>query len=247
MIEIKRGENTETADLQGRSIAEVREMYQEGFGISEKDTAKLNGQKVGKNQEEETYLLDNDQLSFSKKSWKSLVMLGSFILALVVTGGVFAFTTTVQSATISVTGASNDFASITTNSTPTAITLMGNHLGSIDAATMFDITGDASYTGDLEVLVTLTNADELVQDYSFWALRVEYVDSSNTTADLEGITKIISLSNPTTSFAVDSANISGGTFYIRTPGGSYRTLPFGLGSAGNDPVIFAEVVQAGAQ
>lgn len=247
MIGIKYGEFNETADLKGMSVAEAREQYTEEFGLSDKARAKLNGERISRKQEQERILVEEDELCFEEKSRKSLVLLGAFLLSLAVTGGIFAYTATVQSITLTVVGATNDFASITVNQTPAIGTLLGNHLGAIDATTMFDISGDSNYNGDLEVIVTLTNADELVEDYRFFTLRLQYTDSANVSADLEAITKIVSLSNPTVNFAVDSANISGGTFYIRTPGGVYRTLPIVLGSAGNGPVIFIEVIQAGAQ
>ncbi len=247
MIEIKYGEFNETADLKGKSIAEVRQQYTEEFGLSNRTRAKLNGEKISRKQEQERILIEEDELSFEEKSRKSLFLLGAFLMSLALTGGIFAYTATVQSMTLTVTGASNDFASITTNTTPVIGTLLGNHLGAIDATSIFNIAGDAAYSGDLEVIVSLTNADELVEDYRFFTLRLKYADSANVSADLEAITKVISLSNPTVSFAVDSANISGGTFYIWSPGGVYRTLPIVLGSAGNGPVLFAEVIQAGAQ
>ena len=178
---------------------------------------------------------------------RGLILLSSFVLTLTLTGGLYAFTYTTRSVQWTVDAATSDFADISTNQTPSTITLLGAHTGKIDAYTLFDITGDSAYSGDLEVIVSLANPDELIEDYRFWQLRLEYTDSDNNSADLEAMPKVISLSNPTASFAVDSANISGGTFYLRTPGGVYRSLPYVLGSSGSDPLIFCEVVQAGAQ
>ncbi len=247
MGEIKLSEFLEGTDLKGLSVAEVRERYEDEFGLSEQMRAILNGAKVSRKKEAETILCDEDELIFEEKSRKSMVLLGTLLFALAVTAGLFAYTFTVRSITITVTAASGDFASVTTNSTPSAITLIGSHTGTLDAATLFNITGNAAYNGDLAVVVSLVNADELIQDYRFWLMRLEYVDSSDNKSDIEGFTRLISLTHPTTSFIVDSANVSGGTFYLRTPGTIYRTLPFALGSLGADPQIFIEVLQAGAQ
>lgn len=245
MVKIIYRDQNQEAELVGRSVAEVRNLYKYEFGIPGRAKAILNGKQLEKELEPEVKLSDEDQLCFEAQSRKGLVLLGAFLLALAVTGTMFVFTYTTRSQTITVTAATADFASITTNSTPTAVNLLGSVRGAIGAATMFDITGDSNYNGDVEVIVSLINVDEMVEDYSFWSLRLEYVDSSNTSADLEAITKVITLDSPSTSFAVDSTNISGGTWYVRTPGGSYRALPYSLGSSGNDPVIFCEVIQAG--
>jgi hypothetical protein len=247
MVKVIFGEHSHQANLAGRSVAEVRDMYRFGFGMPDRANASLNGKRLRRELEPETKVGDHDKLVFEAKSRKGLVLLGSFLLTLIVTGSLFAYTYTTRSATITVNAATADFASISTNATPATIDLKGKVRGAIGDATMFDITGDGNYTGDVEVLVSLANADELSSDYSFWMMRLQLVDASNATADLEGITKIITLDNPTTSFAVDSANISGVTVYVRTPGGSYRTYPFVLGSSGNDPLIFCEVIQADAQ
>jgi len=183
---------------------------------------------------------------FGIKGTKILVLLGSILLALAVTGGLFAFTYTTRSQTITVTAASADFGTVTTNSSPTAYTLVGRARGAVGAATLFNVSTDANYTGDVEVQVSLANPDELTEDYSFWMIRLELTDSSTTTkVDEENITQVLSLDSPFVSFAVDSSNLSS-SVYVHCVGGAYRAWPFALGSQGNDPLIFCEVVQADA-
>ena len=179
---------------------------------------------------------------------RGLVLLGALLLTLAVTGGLFAYAYTVASVSISTSVASADFASVTANTTTTALdyNLLGSVNGKLGSQDLFAVTGDASYTGDVEVIVYLANADELVQEYRFWMMRLEFTDASGTTPqDMEGITKIISLQKPITSFVVASANITGKTNYVYCQGGSYKTFPFlKLGSSQSDPLIYVEVVQA---
>ena len=181
------------------------------------------------------------------KSTRAVVLLGSLLLTLVITGGLFAYAYTTATAIITVGEAAADFASVTDNGTfDVDYDLLGSVNGKIGSGVMFDVTGDSNYSGDVEVIVTLANADELVQEYRFWMLRLVFSDSTgNTLKDMQGITKIISLDNPSTSFAVQSANITGVTNYVYLKGGSYKAYPFALlGSSHSDPVIFCKVVQA---
>jgi len=248
MVEISYGEHYELAELAGKSIAEVREQYTSEFEIPDRAQAILNDQPLKKKLEAEIRLEDSDMLSFEEKSRRGLVVLGAFLLTLLVTGGLFAYTYTVATITITTTVAAADFASVTANATTGDLDyqLLGSVNGQLGSQDLFAVTGDSDYTGDVEVLVSLANADELVQEYRFWMMRLELTDGSgNTPQDIEGITKIISLNKPNTSFAVDSANFTGATVYVYCQGGSYKTHPFALlGTSESDPLIFCEVVQA---
>jgi len=243
MVEIRYNERYEVLDLAGKSVAEVRELYKSEFNIPDRARASLNSQPLKKEAEAETKLCDCDELSFEVKSRKSLVLLGAFLLALAITGGLFAYTYTVTSTEIDVTGVSADYANISVNSTPAAYTLVGRIKGTIGAATLFDVTRTGGYTGDLEIQISLANADELVQDYSFWMIRLEFTDIAGNKVDAEGVTQVISLDDPTASFVCDNWTVA--TRYVECLGGSYRALPTALGALpGNDPLIFAKVVQA---
>ncbi len=178
-------------------------------------------------------------------SKRKMVLLGAILLSLAVTGGLFAFTYTSTSTTISVSAATSDFGNVSVNASPTQSALLGRVRGAIGAAYMFDVSTDDDYTGDIEVQVSLANPDELSADYSTWNIRLSLTDNITTPVDVEGITKVLSLDNPFVSFPVDSANLTT-TVYVYCEGGSYRALPFSLGSTGADPLIFAQVVQASA-
>ena len=174
-----------------------------------------------------------------------MVLLGTVLLSLAVTGGLFAYTYTSASTVITVTAATTDFGSVSVNASPTQSKLLGAVRGQISTAYMFDVSTDSNYTGDVEVQVTLANPDEMSEDYSFWVMRVALTNSSATQVDIENISKVLSLDNPFVTFAVDSANITS-TVFVYSEGGSYRAFPFALGSGGAQPLIFAQVVQADA-
>ena len=187
------------------------------------------------------------------KNTRAVVLLGSLLLTLVVTGGLFAYAYTVASVTITTTATSADFASVTANATAATnlnYNLLGSTNGKIDEATIFSVQGDTAYNADVEVIVYLANADELVQEYRFWMMRVELTDGvmgSPTAVDKEGITKIISLQKPVTSFIVDSANVtSPATAYVHVLGGSWKSFPNLQYTTDSDPLIVCEVVQASA-
>ncbi|MFC1940820.1 hypothetical protein ACFLWL_00175 [Chloroflexota bacterium] len=249
MVEIIYGEHSQQADLAGKSVDQVRELYRDTFEIPDDATAKLNGKRVKKNLESEATLFDSDSLLFQVESRKAMILLAAFLLTLSITSGLFAYTLTTDSTTITVVGVGNDFASVSSNNSvvynTTSIT--GKTVGKINAGVMFDVTKDSIYSGDLEVVVSIANADELVQEYSFWMLRVKFTDGTvSNGVDTTNSTQVISLKNPTASFAVDSVNLSV-TRHIHVLGGSYKTLSASqwAGQA-YDPVVFAQVVQAGA-
>jgi len=181
------------------------------------------------------------------KNTRAVVLLGSLLLTLTITGSLFAYAYTVASRTIDVSAASGDFAEVTANNTADlSYDLLGSVNGKIDAGVLFDVAGDANYSGDVEVLVSLANADDLVQEYRFWMMRLVFSDAAGTTLkDKEAIIKVISLQKPVTSFIVDSANITGVTNYVYCKGGSWKAFPYlQFGSSETDPLIFVEVVQA---
>jgi hypothetical protein len=183
------------------------------------------------------------------KSTRAVVLLGSLLLTLVITGGLFAYAYTTDTASITVDAVSVDFADVSANGTPLDYDIQGRVKGAIGAGGLFDITKDTNYTGDLEVIVSLANADKLVENYSFWMMRVEFTDSGLTKVDAENMTQVISLNNPEVTFYVDSSDLTG-TKYVRTPGGSFRAFPAAGGLENGDdydPMLFCTVVQATPQ
>ena len=246
MVEIRYGEHCELADLAGKSVAEVRELYKSELGIPDKTHASVNGKGMGKKHEPKTQLNGDDKLSFDEKNRRGLVMLGALLLALTITGGAFANAFLTDSKAIIASAIQTDFAAVTANATGVpAYTFIGRTRGSIESGTLFDITQATEYTGDLEVNVYLSNIDELQKDYSFWMLRLELRDGSDTQMNIGSAIQVLSLDNPLVSFACDNGTLVD-SFYVKCLGGSYRVRAHGLGAfSADDPLIFCQVNQAG--
>jgi len=185
-----------------------------------------------------------------EKSRRRLVMLGALLLTLAVTSGMFAYTALTDTVTIGVSAVSAEFADVSANNSVVynTSTIVGRVVGKIDPGVMFDVSKESNYTGDLEIIVSLANADELVQEYSFWMMRLKLTDGIDATLgyDTNNSTQVISLKNPSVTFSVDSANLTVPR-YIHNVGGSYKTLSSSIWSgSGFDPLVFAGVAQAGA-
>ena len=203
MVKVIYGEYSQQAELAGKSVADVREMYEAEFSLSEHAQANLNGQWLKKKLEAETKICDDDELYFEEKSRRGLAMLGAFLLALALTGGLFSYTQTTTTTTIDVTGGSTDYASISANTTDRPdYVLLGKHRGTIPEGSLFDVTVDSNYTGDIAVNIYLSNPDELSNDYNSWIMRVNFANSANTSVDTQGSTELISLDAPMCTFEI---------------------------------------------
>lgn len=176
------------------------------------------------------------------KNKSSAVLLGALMLTLVVTGSLFAYAYTTTTAIISATAKGADYATVSSNAS-ISYNFHGRQRGRIPAGVLFDVTRAAEYTGDLEVNVYISNVDELQRDYSFWMLRLELIDSGNTTTkDMEGITQVLSLDSPFVTFI---SNDWDEPSYVNALGGSFRAFPNVHGLTGYNPLIFAQVNQVG--
>ncbi len=177
-----------------------------------------------------------------KAHGKGLVLLGSLLLTLAITGGLFAYAYTTRTTTITVTGGAADYATITDN-TSLNYAVLGRLRGTIGTGTLFNISKDGTYTGDVEVQVHLANVDELTKDYSWWGIRLELQDSSGAPMDIQGETQLLTIDNPIVSFY--SENATPLTSYLYCDGGAFRAFPFSWLTP-YDPLLFVQVVQAGA-
>jgi len=171
----------------------------------------------------------------------------ALLVALAVTGGLFAFAYTSDTTSLNATAATADFASVTVNNTVPGYNIFGSYRGKIPQGNLFDVTPTTSYPGDLEVNVYLDNIDLLSYKYGMLLVRIRFVDSGNNTVDVEDMTKPLTLQNGVVSFTATGLT-PGTTYYIQTTGGVYRAFPWAyLTSSGGsyDPSITCEVVQAG--
>ena len=171
------------------------------------------------------------------------ILLIALVALLVVTGGMFAYTFTTATATIGVNAPTSDFANITTSSNISAPTVFGKFTGTWPENTLFDITPDPAYTGDLVITVYMVNTGQLARQYHHINMTLEFWDSTNTTADEQGIIQVINMQNAEALFSW--SNGTGNSPYkVQLTGGSYRLHPFKTLTGGSyQPQIWCEVTQ----
>jgi hypothetical protein len=253
MIEIRFKDQHQVTDLAGRTVSEAREQLRKEFNIPDRATIKLNGTKVNASAEFDTVLNDDDKLTFTVSRGVGAYLVGAALLALAVTGGVFAFGFINATTSLNATTVNSNFADVTANATGSANVTWnayGFFKGSIGGPnTIFNITPAAGYTGDLVTTVTVGNADDLVKRYRVLALQLEMVDEATQTvldinesgtADANDWV-MLSLDNGSVSLFTDgSASMS-----LRVKRGFYITHvhPFGGWQGSATPELFCEVAQ----
>ncbi len=171
------------------------------------------------------------------------ILVISVLALLVLTCGMFAYTFTTATATIGVAAPTSDFANITAGSSITAPTVFGKFTGTWPSSTLFDITPDASYTGDLIITVYMVNAGQLVRQYQHVNMSVEFQDSTNSTADEQGTIQVLNLQNAEAMFTWENSTGTG-PYKVVLTGGGYRLHPFKTLTGGSyQPQIWCEVTQ----
>jgi len=253
MVEIRYGENYEMADLAGRSVAQAREQYKQEFGIPDKAQASLNGKGIRQKHEPVTALGNNDSLTFAQKSRKGLFFIGAILLALAITGGVFAYGALTYTVTGAVTARGAEFADADVGAYTPTWTLWGGYTGQIPATTeVFHVTPGQDFTGDFVIQIYLTNVDDLVEVYRVMGMRWTV-----TLGTSDGITSItcnpstgfLSLTHPTIDLEITTTGTPDGDDIINVDlsGGFYRTHYYGAGPWGGDedPQILCKIIQKG--
>lgn len=101
--------------------------------------------------------------------------MSALLLALVITGGTFAYSYNTRSTNIVAVGKGGDFARVSLNTSINSTwAVFGNYRGSIPSGTLFNIsTTSANYTGDLVATVYLANGDQLSHVYKVFGLFIE--------------------------------------------------------------------------
>ena len=165
------------------------------------------------------------------------------LIALIVIGGsTFAYTYTTATASIGVTAIESDFATVTANTT-SAPTVFGRVAGTWPSGTLFDITPDAQYTGDLVIQVYLVNAGALGRNYQHANISLEFQDSDNATADEQGTFQLLNLENAEVEFSWENAT-GNSPYKVVITGGSYKLHQWkSLAGSSVQPQIWCEVVQ----
>ena len=254
MIEIRYGEHYEMADLAGKSIAQAREQYKQEFGIPDKAQANLNDKGIRQKHELVTALGDNDSLTFAQKSRKGLFFIGAILLALAVTGGVFAYGALSVTHTAAVTAESSEFADAVAGANTPSWSLWGGYTGKITATTeVFKVTPGNNFTGDFVIQIYLINVDDLVEVYRTMGMRWTVTNHTGNTA-ITGVTvtpslpAFLSLTHPTIDLEISITGTPDGVEFIDVDlsGGFFRTHFHGAGWGGSeDPQILCKIVQKG--
>ncbi len=245
MVEIRYGDQFEITDLAGQTIGEAREQFKAEFGIPDKAQARLNGSKVKTSAEMDTVLNDDDKLTFAVSRGKMPLLIGALLLALVITGGVFAYGWINATTTISAT-VGNNFADVVASNNLSAWTAHGNTKGDIGEGNIFAITPDPTYSGDLVITVSIGNAAELAQQYRVLSFQLQLVQSDNVTvidcsAGNGADWAMLTLNNGEVNlYPATTQNM-----YVRVKSGFYITQAKGAGPWGgaSAPELFCEVSQ----
>jgi len=252
MVEIRYGEHYEMADLAGKSVAQAREQYKQEFGIPDKAKASLNSKGIRQKHEPVTALGDNDSLTFAQKSRKGLFFIGAILLALAVTGGVFAFGALTATVTTAISAENAEFADVTGGAVPDW-DVFGGYTGSIAAtAAVFEIVPANGFTGDFVVQIYLTNVDQLVEVYRTmgmtWTATLDGAADAITSITVTPTTNFLSLTHPTIDLEISTTGTPDGNDIINVDlsGGFFRTHYWGGGWGGSpSPLIFCKVIQKG--
>ncbi|MEE9365259.1 MAG: hypothetical protein V3W44_01100 [Dehalococcoidales bacterium] len=171
------------------------------------------------------------------------ILIIALIALVVVTGGMFAYTFTTATATIGVVAPTSDFANVTAGGNITAPTVFGKFTGTWPSNTLYEITPDASYTGDLVIKVYMVNTGQLIRQYQHINMTLEFQDSTNSTADEQGVIQVLNLQNAETLFTWSNGTGTG-PYKVQLTGGGYRLHPFKTLTGGSyQPQIWCEITQ----
>ena len=249
MVEIRYGDQIEVSELAGQTVSEAREQFKAEFGIPSKAQAKLNGSKIKSNAEIDTVLNDDDKLTFAVSRGKGAYLVGALLLALAITGGIFASGWINATTTLSASIAQSNFADVAVNAQASNITWSGWGFfkGTIGGPNgLFDIQPGIGYTGDLVVTVTIGNGADLAKVYRVLALTLDVVDQTTTTVQDIGAGNsvywtMLTLDNGSANLYVTATD----NLTVRVKNGFYIThaRPFAGWSTTTAPQLFCEVAQ----
>jgi len=250
MVEIRYGDHFEVSELAGQTVSEARDQFKAEFSISNKAQAKLNGSKVKTKAELDTVLNDDDKLTFAVSHGRGVYLVGALLLALAITGGVFAAGWINNTTSIGATVGEN-FANVYVSNNVTGWTAHGATKGNITPGSLFRIEPAAGYTGDLVISIGFGNAGDLSEQYRVLSLQLELVGSDNVTpvdisAGNGAFWTLLNLNNGSIDFYPVSATQN---MTVRVKSGFYITQAKGTGPWGgaSSPQLFCEVAQRGLE
>jgi hypothetical protein len=172
---------------------------------------------------------------------RNLLLAGTLIVLLLVTGGTFGgawFTgTNTGSATTEA-----DFANVSGNTTFSITDVHGGEIGNVTAqSTVFDLGVDNTYTGDLLVRIYMVDSGNLLSTFEDLQLKMN-VTSSGATITPSSY-QLLTLETDSVYFKVTGYTPANGIL-VDIDGGSYHAQP---GIETNDPDVhlFCQVIQGG--
>jgi len=199
-----------------------------------------------------------EQKQKTGKGRKRFHLLGALALALVLTGGLFAYTYTTADIALGMT-AKSDIASVAV-ATPGYNAVgagglyglaFGKYKGDLPEGNLFKIDPHNDYTGDLTIKVSIMNPGELARAYQYFNMKLALTDKYGTiiigsgAAPLGHEYQVLSLENGVVEFDVAATGIFQ-PYYVKLMDGGFST--FGRspvewgGNAAVDPQLFCEVV-----
>ena len=180
-------------------------------------------------------------------SKKMLGVIGCLVLALVVTGGIFAYGALTATVTANVT-AKPDFFKVEAKTQPTwDWTTYGEYIGATGSYNnVFKLTPGTGFTGDVTVQVYITNVDKLIKAYSVLGLNLKITGiAADGTTPISYGPEFISLERPVTEIKV-SGYKTNTPLYLHITSGFYTTWGYPWAAGSEDPTLFCQVIQRGA-
>jgi len=111
------------------------------------------------------------------------------------------------------------------------------------AGDLFTITPDADFTGDMVALVTIANAEDLIETYRVLVFTIEIWDSAGTPVQV-GTTQYLNVSKGEISIEIDQTGLTA-PYDVRLTDGFYTTHSGGWTSGNEDPILLIDVMQKG--
>jgi len=159
---------------------------------------------------------------WERRAKKKLYLITAFLLVLIISGGVYAYTYTTAVGTINVAQPTADVATCNASASQPDWSSVTDNLsenttcGEVPTGDLFEITPNPAYTGDLLANVNLTNVGSLIKAYQYLNMKVYVAGSAsaNETPDYQ----LVSLQNGQANFSLLGLTATTGTWTQTTQG-----------------------------